>query len=243
MLLPRIIAGAYFDSPYTLSNAVAQSQRMKRRNHIIAVTLFVLTLGSPLLIAGAKPLAIKVSNSAKIKYAQGDYQGALSDYNRLLELDPQDLDALDNRSATKAQLGDYRGAIADANKSLRINPQNPKALNNRGAARVYLNDYQGALADFSKAIEINPRDAFAYTNRCAIKKELQDHQGAIADCSTAVEINPQDAFAYNNRGVSVYNLNRDAESACNDFKQAASLGYEPRIKWLKSEEGKWCRDM
>ena len=96
---------------------------MSRRTTAIASSLSILAIGSSLISSCANPATIKFNNSAKTKYAQGDYQGAISDYNKVLELDPQDSSALDNRASSKYQLGDYQGAIADSDKSLKINPQ------------------------------------------------------------------------------------------------------------------------
>ena len=96
---------------------------------------------------------------------------------------------------------------------------------------------------YLKAIAINPQFADAYNNRGNAKDDLGDYQGAIADYSKAIQIDPQDASAYNNRGVTKGIGFNDEKGACSDFKKAASLGYEYRIKWLKSEDGAWCRNM
>ena len=271
------LKGQLFSFSSTLISVVAQAMRMRRRNCLIVVALSAFALGSPLLIAGANPLAIKFYNSGVKKYKQGDYQGALFDYNKSLEIDPLNLDAIDNRSAAKYQLGDYKGAIADADEALQIDPQHSVALNNRGASKMALKDYQGSILDYNKAISITPQYGDAFSNRCAAKRQLKDIQGAISDCSRAIAIDPQDAVAYSNRGAAKYELKNysgaiadynmaikinpqyglaysnlgvskyyqtgDAESSCNDFKKAASLGYEYRINWLNTEEGKWCRDM
>ena len=269
--------GTFFYFPSSLMGIGAQEHRMKRRHHSVVTALSALTLGSTLMTACANTTTIKLSNSAKTKYEKRDYQGAVSDYNKVLALDPQDWRAFDNRGSAKFELGDYQGAIADVDKSLAINPQNTIALNNRGTFKVAVKDLQGALADYSKVIEIDPQDPYAYASRCPVKKALQDPQGAIADCSAAIEIDPQNAVTYNNLGaakdalkdykgaasdyskaieinpqyalaysnlaVSNYHVTGDVKSSCENIKKSASLGYEYRINWLNSEEGKWCRDM
>ena len=99
------------------------------------------------------------------------------------------------------------------------------------------------IAELTKLIESNPQDADAYNNRGLAKYLLNDYQGAITDYNKAIEINPQYANAYSNRGITKAIEFNDKQGACSDFKKAASLGYEYRIKWLKSEDGAWCRNM
>ena len=81
-----------------------------------------------------------------------------------------------------------------------------------------------------------------YYNRAIAKRNLEDYQGAISDYTMAIEIDPQFALAYNNRGFAKGAGIQDSNSACSDFKEAASLGYKPRIKWLNSQEDTWCRN-
>ena len=53
---------------------------------------------------------------------QGDYKAALADYDKAVELNPEDADAF-NRGAAKDALDDHKGAIADHNKARELNPQ------------------------------------------------------------------------------------------------------------------------
>ena len=56
------------------------------------------------------------------KYFSGDKQGAISDYNEAIRINPNDSDAYYNRGIVKEVLGDKQGAIADYNEAIRINP-------------------------------------------------------------------------------------------------------------------------
>ena len=51
--------------------------------------------------------AIKYFDSAKIKYDRGDYTGAIADYDKAIELDPNYALAYTNRGTTKAHLKQY----------------------------------------------------------------------------------------------------------------------------------------
>ena len=86
---------------------------MPRRTTAIAAALSLLALGSPLVIANANPLADKYFNQGFKKYLVGNYQGAIADWSRVIEINPQDSAAYYNRGITKGDLEDYQGEIAD----------------------------------------------------------------------------------------------------------------------------------
>jgi tetratricopeptide (TPR) repeat protein len=129
--------------------------------------------------------------SAAQKYQQGDYQGALSDYNRLIKIAPRSANAYYNRGLIKAsKLQDDRGALADYNRAIQIKPSYDAAYNNRGNLKAdKLKDYQGALADYDRAIKLKPRNADAYYNRGVLKHTyLNDLAGGIADLQQSAKL-------------------------------------------------------
>ena len=97
------------------------------------------------------------------KRLAGYEKGALSDYNKALELNPQQIYFYMNRALTKINLEDYQGAITDLTKALEIPSAAPDdlithsdAYYNRGNAREKLNDLDGACSDWRKAAEVDP---------------------------------------------------------------------------------------
>ena len=122
---------------------------MSRRTIAIAAALSVLALGSPLITACANPLANNLFNNGVDKYEQGDYQGAIDDWSKVIEVNPQEVDAYYNRGIAKDKLGDHQGAIADYTKVIEINPEYASAYNNRGYSKDEVGDYQGAIADYT----------------------------------------------------------------------------------------------
>ena len=182
-------------------------------------------------------------NRGKAKHKLEDYDGAISDFTKAIEINPQHADAYYNRGNAKHKLEDYDGAISDYTKAIEINPQDADAYNNRGWIKEKLKVYNGAISDFTKAIEINPQDADAYYNRGKAKHKLEDYDGAISDYTKGIEINPSFAVAYSARGITKGIGFKDIKGACDDFKKAASLGYQYAISWLETSKGKWCKDM
>ncbi len=78
----------------------------------------------------------------------------MADYNRGIELEPNDTDAYINRALTKALLADHRGAITDYNKVIELDPKNSNAYYQRGISKIDLNDDNSGCIDLSKAGEL-----------------------------------------------------------------------------------------
>ena len=127
---------------------------MSRRTIAIAAALSVLALGSPLVTANANPLANNSFNSGVDKYEQSDYQGAIADFTKVIEIYPQNADAYNNRGTAKDVLEDYQGAIADFSKAIEINPEYANAYVNRGVVRERASDLEGACRDWRKAVDL-----------------------------------------------------------------------------------------
>ncbi len=102
----------------------------------------------------------------------------MADYNKAIELDPQNSDAYNNRGIAKKDLNDYAGAIADYNKAIELDPQHSVVYNNRGLAKNDLKDYAGAIADYDKAIELFPQYTRVYDNLIELYEELNQPEKA-----------------------------------------------------------------
>ena len=172
------------------------------------------------------------------KSQKGDYYGAISDYTKAIEINPNFVSVYYNRGNAYSNLKDYYGAISDYTKAIEINPNFADAYNNRGNQKSNLKDYNGAIADFTKAIEINPNFAYPYYNRGTAKSNLKDYNGAIADYTKAIEINPNFADAYKNRG-SVKGYLKDYYSAIADFNKAIEINPNYADAYFNRAVGKY----
>jgi tetratricopeptide (TPR) repeat protein len=157
---------------------------------------------------------------------QGDYQGAISDYNQAIALNPKNYEVYNNRGLMKYEkLNDIKGALADYNQAISLNPKSSEPYNNRANLKAdNPNDIRGALADYNQAISLNPKNSEAYNNRANLKKDkLNDIRGALADYNQAISLNPKNsAFHYNRANLKADNLN-DIKGALADYNQAISF--------------------
>lgn len=135
----------------------------------------------------ARAMAYVESGNAKLN--RKDYQGAIADYNRALDLDSNYANAYYNRGIAKGRMGASRSAIEDFKQAIKIDPNNADTYSNLGNLTIRINDYE-AISYLNRAIQINPNHANAYANRGMARFNLQDYEGAIADYDRSLALDP-----------------------------------------------------
>ena len=156
------------------------------------------------------------------KLSKKDLEGAISDCDKAVELNPKDGRAYFFRGEAKQSKNDLEGAIADYNKAIELNPKDDSAYLGRGLTKQAKNDLNGAIIDYDKAVELNTKYTRTYFFRGEAKLAKKDLNGAIADYDKAVELNPKDANAYLNRGFAKL-AKKDLEGAIVDYDKAIEL--------------------
>jgi len=89
---------------------------------------------------------------------RGLFDLAIQEYNKALELDPDNLDVLVNLGAAYLQKGLPERSTQILNRALSRKPDHPLALFNLGKAYLYREDAEKALETFEKARLVMPSD-------------------------------------------------------------------------------------
>ena len=149
---------------------------MKKRTAFIGVILSLIPLGQPLLIktvgvlsgsavmlsltekVNAESAVLSNVNSAQEKIEKEDYYGAISDYMKAIEIEPNNALLYSMRSYPKFVLKDFIGSISDLNKAIKINPNRGSFYKLRGNAKYMLNEVKSACIDWSKAASLGDKD-------------------------------------------------------------------------------------
>ena len=92
------------------------------------------------------------------KRAKGDLEGAIADFTKAIELNPEFAAAYNNRGAAKRLKGDHDGALADFTRAIELDPNLASAYGNRANIRKAKGDTAGADADRRKAEELQSRE-------------------------------------------------------------------------------------
>lgn len=111
-----------------------------------------------------------------LRFSQNDFEGAIKDYSKAIELRPSFFMYYFNRGYCRHGAKDFIGAIADCSRAIELNPKHEGSYFNRGLAKCALKDLNGAYDDFEKAIELRPRFVDAYYMRGLVSCEF------IKDC-------------------------------------------------------------
>lgn len=162
------------------------------------------------------------NNRAIARYKMQDYNGALADLNKALELSPNYPDAHYNSGLAKLKLKNYSGAIEDFKKVTDIVSKDHNAYYNSALAKYLTGKKEEALEDLSKALSLSPKFDNALCNSGVIRYEAGNTDEAIRLFTQAIGIK-EDADYYSNRGQA-YQKAGNAAKACEDFKKGAQLG-------------------
>ncbi len=101
----------------------------------------------------------------------GDYDSAVGDYSKAIELNPKDASTYLNRGRAYHSKTNYDSAIADFTKAIEINPKSLTAYLNRGDAFEKKDDLPNALSDYQKAVELDANNESAKNNLKRLQAE------------------------------------------------------------------------
>lgn len=147
---------------------------------------------------------------------------AIADFDKVLELQPDYVDALILRGDAYSQLGQAGRALSDLNRAVTEAPDNAQAFLYRGVAQGRRGENKLALADYNQAIKLNPRYVDAFVNRAAVHAAAGRPADAIRDLDTALAIQPNNPVALYNRGYAHFGQ-RAYDKAIADYDDAILL--------------------
>jgi putative GTP pyrophosphokinase len=106
-------------------------------------------------------------------FAQSQYQDAIDDFTRALELDVKSYKAAYYRGVVRSVIRQYAEAIDDFTHALEINPYQAFCLFRRGQAYYHVGDYPRALADCEASLAIEPKNETIHKFRALLQSKLK----------------------------------------------------------------------
>jgi tetratricopeptide (TPR) repeat protein len=197
-------------------------------------------------------IAAKKAFDLNVKYyEQGNFDIAIKEYTKAIQLSQYDEKAYFNRGVCYAKLKNYELALADFNKAIELNPSFTLVYFNRAICYRDLKEYKIFFSEIEKLVEFNPdfvkkllyhrflnNIILAVLNKAIrlnlnytwfYKKrgdlyfhKLQKFELALADYNKAIEIGTNDSNIYVMRGNCYFVKNKD-ELALVDFNNAIQL--------------------
>ncbi|HEX8516556.1 MAG TPA: tetratricopeptide repeat protein [Bacteroidia bacterium] len=177
-------------------------------------------------------MSVSFIRAGDTKFENKDYAGALADYTSAIQLNADSAAPFIKRAQCNVLLKKYDKAVNDYTKALKIKPDTIKILYLRGVAYNLSSNYKAGFDDLSRVVRLDPNNYDAFIQRGAACEGLENFRSACYDYSEAIRIRPEEGTAYYKRGMA----NQDAKdnSACKDFKKAASLGFEEAVSMAES---------
>ena len=102
------------------------------------------------------------------RYNLQDFDGAIVDYSKAIELDIENPTYYDNRALCREQKQDFAGAVEDYSMSIDLFPTDPETFLSRGKVKIRMNNTYDGCLDLKRAEEMGSADA-----RAIIRKQCK----------------------------------------------------------------------
>jgi tetratricopeptide (TPR) repeat protein len=158
-------------------------------------------------------------------HQSGNYDSAMKDYDKAIELAPELSEAYTNRGLMYIHFGKYKQAVKDFDKSIELESKQSVAYRGRAWTYSALKNYQQAIKDWDKAIELEPRHAGSYIQRGYAYTKLGNYQQATNDLNKALKLPLEHADDHYNIAC-IYSLQNNVDMACQWLKKAIKAGYK-----------------
>ena len=179
-----------------------------------------------------EPLHNKIAayvNRGGALQAKGEFDRAVSDFDKALELSPKNPLILNARAGAYRAKGDLEKAIADYSVAIEAQPKDASAYSGRAGAYLAKSDFDRALADFDKAIGIDGKFAAAYVGRARVQKAKGDLEKALSDFKRSGAPRPEIAARVSWSGVDLSGQRRMGSRDCGLRRSDQTRAEERRL--------------
>lgn len=127
----------------------------------------------------------------------GNYQAALIDSQRTIDLAPAFMDAYLCRGEAYLKLGNHPAALSDYSYAIQLDPGLAPSYLGRGIVHGQLRQYPKAIEDLSQAIQLNPDLVDALFQRGMIYLYTHQIQRSLLDFEQVLRLQPSANAHYN----------------------------------------------
>jgi len=190
--------------------------------------------GSDTPPASAADLARRAAASA----ARRDFERALQDFNRALELSPDTASYYYQRAMVEFQLRQAEPATTDIEKAITLNPAYIDALLVRAQYRRSRQDTSGALADLDAVDRLAPKESDVRLTLATLYGSLNHSAQVVTQMNLWIPLHDQDprvVTAYNDRCWARALLGQELDEALHDCN--AGLRLDSRSAHLLDSRG------
>jgi tetratricopeptide (TPR) repeat protein len=125
-------------------------------------------------------------------YLQGEYENAIGNFTRSIELSPQDAEGYIWRGEAHAKLQEFEQSRSDLARALTLRPDYAKSHAAMADGRAAEWDVSGAIEEFTRAIELDPEYGRCYLERGKMHLDSKRFGEAVTDLRRAAELTIND---------------------------------------------------
>ena len=152
-------------------------------------------------------------------------------YRRVLMLEPNNIEAINQLGVAAGERGDLSAAVRRFQHSLRIGPNQPGIWFNLGVAQSRLGQSTEALTAFDSMIALSPLSGAGHLQRAATLARLGRYDEAVAACDDAVRLLPNDPLTAIHRGLALQ-WRGHYDQALVEFDRAIALRPDFAEAWV-----------
>ena len=149
---------------------------------------------------------------------------ALLDYERAIQIQPNDANIYYHRTTVFENLKQYDKALSDYNKAIELAPDVATHYNYRGKLyEIELKQYEKAIADYNKAVELESKESTGLFNRAFFYQAMEQYDKSLSDYLKIIEMDPTNTNAYNNVALIYKDYIKNNEKALEFFNKKIEL--------------------
>ncbi|HEX8474230.1 MAG TPA: tetratricopeptide repeat protein [Pyrinomonadaceae bacterium] len=156
-------------TPETTAQGQASGQKKEKisTHEVVVKHINPGSLESVEQIENTMNVAAAYGGRARILGKRGQWDAALKDYNKAIEINPDEFVMYFNRGYGWREQGDLKAALADFNKAIEIQPQSAFNYLERGLTLLLMGRDADAQKDFDQLLKLNPSMQTALEKRRA----------------------------------------------------------------------------
>jgi tetratricopeptide (TPR) repeat protein len=140
------------------------------------------------------------------------YDKALADFNKALEIDPKNPEAYNNKGLYLSEMGRPDSALTFLDEAIRLKPEFYQAYYNKGNTLAQMKDFQGAISQYEAALVAKPGYVDAWLNMGNSYAAMQRFSEALPWFQKADSAQPNNFKAVVNLGITWQMLGDSAKS-------------------------------
>ena len=186
------------------------------------------------------PISV-LANTADFYFERGDKRldngdniGAIADFSRVLESQPNNDAAYHNRGIAKSNQREFESAISDFTRAINIDPEFAPSYQSRGEAKALLENCSSAISDFTTSMKLDPKNHHSYVWRAHCYNNMELYSNAYKDALKSTSMPNVSGDNYVELAVAAANLNKHTEAISAYTK---TIQYEKHLAWAYKFRG------